>query len=104
MGLEMATARLGTALALSTSVPIAVAFGKVSAPILVCLIMLCIGMISFFIYTFMDKKLDKSVAAEADRSGTENEESFRFADILNIITNKGWWYITFFVHLSYFPS
>jgi MFS family permease len=102
MGLEMATARLGTALALSTSVPIAVAFGKVSAPILVCLIMLCIGMISFFIYTFMDKKLDKSVAAEADRSGaTENEESFRFADILTIITNKGWWYIAILCVLFY---
>src|SRR5450759_1485122 len=60
MGLEMATARLGTALALSTSVPIAKAFNTVSAPILVCLIMLCIGLISFFIYTFMDKKLDAS--------------------------------------------
>ncbi len=47
MGLEMATARLGTALALSTSLPIAKAFNTVSAPILVCLIMLCIGLISF---------------------------------------------------------
>jgi nitrate/nitrite transporter NarK len=102
MGLEMATARLGTALALSTSVPIAVAFGKVSAPILVCLIMLCIGMVSFFIYTFMDKKLDKSVAAEADRSGEkESEESFHFADILSIITNKGWWYIAILCVLFY---
>ncbi len=82
MGLEMATARLGTALALSTSVPIAIAFEDVSKPILVCLIMLCIGMISFFIYTFMDKKLDKSVAEEADRSGVaETEESFRVSDI-----------------------
>jgi len=62
MGLEMATARLGTGLALSTSVPIAKAFNTVSAPILVCLIMLCIGLISFFIYTFMDKKLDASIA------------------------------------------
>jgi len=102
MGLEMATARLGTALALSTSVPIAVAFGKVSAPILVCLIMLCIGMVSFFIYTFMDKKLDKSVTAEADRSGIrESEESFRFADLLSIITNKGWWYIAILCVLFY---
>jgi nitrate/nitrite transporter NarK len=86
MGLEMATARMGTALALSTSVPIAVAFGKVSAPILVCLIMLCIGMISFFIYSFKDKKLDESVADEAQRSGvTQEEESFRLADIWCII-------------------
>ena len=102
MGLEMATARMGTALALSTSVPIAVTFGKVSAPILVCLIMLCIGMIAFFIYTFMDKKLDKSVAAEADRSGvTESEESFRLADIWYIVTNKGWWYIAILCVLFY---
>jgi len=102
MGLEMATARMGTALALSTSVPLAVAFGKVSAPILVCLIMLCIGMIAFFIYALMDKKLDKSVAAEADRSGvTESEESFRLADIWFIISNKGWWYIAILCVLFY---
>jgi MFS family permease len=102
MGLEMATARMGTALALSTSVPLAIAFGGVSAPILVCLIMLCIGMIAFFIYTFKDKKLDESVAAEADRTGiSENEESFRFADILTIITNKGWWYIAILCVLFY---
>jgi len=102
MGLEMATARLGTALALSTSVPVAVAFGKVSAPILICLIMLCIGMIAFFIYTFMDKKLDKSVAAEADRTGSaESEESFRMADIIFIVKNKGWWYIAILCVLFY---
>jgi nitrate/nitrite transporter NarK len=102
MGLEMATARMGTALALSTSVPIAEAFGKVSAPILVCLIMLCIGMIAFFIYTFMDKKLDISVAAEADRSGvSESDESFRMADIWQIVTNKGWWYIAILCVLFY---
>src|SRR5512133_210036 len=94
MGLEMATARMGTALALSTSVPIANAFGSVSAPILVCLIMLCIGMIAFFIYAFMDKKLDASISAESDRSGiTDEDESFRISDIWLIVTNKGWWYI-----------
>jgi nitrate/nitrite transporter NarK len=102
MGLEMATARMGTALALSTSVPIANAFGSVSAPILVCLIMLCIGMIAFFIYTFMDKKLDASVSAEAGRSGvTEEEESFRLSDIWLIVTNKGWWYIAILCVLFY---
>ncbi len=102
MGLEMATARMGTALALSTSVPIANAFGNVAAPILVCLIMLCIGMIAFFIYTFMDKKLDASVAVEAGRSGvTEEEESFRVSDIWSIMTNKGWWYIAILCVLFY---
>jgi MFS family permease len=102
MGLEMATARLGTALALSTSVPIAKGFNNVSAPILVCLIMLCIGLISFFIYTFMDKKLDAS-QAEYDKAENivDTEEAFRVRDILKIVTNKGWWYLAILCVLFY---
>ncbi|HOT89753.1 MAG TPA: MFS transporter [Bacteroidales bacterium] len=102
MGLEMATARLGTALALSTSVPIAKAFGHtdVSRPILVCLIMLCIGLMSFVIYTFMDKKLDASVAENKDPNEAAEEE-FKLKDILTIITNKGWWYIAILCVLFY---
>lgn len=102
MGLEMATARLGTALALATSVPIAKAFGHVSKPILFCLILLVIGLISFIIYTFMDKKLDAS-QAEYDKSNnvTNEEEAFKISDIFNIITNKGWWYIAILCVLFY---
>lgn len=98
MGLEMATARMGTALALATSVPIAEAFGKVSAPILVCLIMLCIGMIAFFVYSVMDKKLDRSIQ---DTGVADDEESFRLKDILYIVGNKGWWYIAILCVLFY---
>ena len=102
MGLEMATARMGTALALSTSVPIAKGFNNVSAPILVCLIMLCIGLISFFIYTFMDKKLDASQAAfDKATNAVDTEEAFRIRDILRIITNKGWWYLAILCVLFY---
>lgn len=102
MGLEMATARLGTALALATSVPIAKAFGHVSKPILVCLILLVIGLIAFFIYTFMDKKLDAS-QAEYDKQNniTNEEESFKITDIFKIITNRGWWYIAILCVLFY---
>ncbi|MDQ1332197.1 MAG: hypothetical protein QG576_231 [Bacteroidota bacterium] len=102
MGLEMATARIGTTLAMVTSVPIARALHGVSKPILVCLILLCIGMISFIVYTFMDKKLDKSVSDEAIRSNnTESEESFRIKDIWQILGNKGWWYIAILCVLFY---
>jgi nitrate/nitrite transporter NarK len=102
MGLEMATARIGTTMAMVTSVPIANALHGVSKPILVCLIMLCIGMISFIVYTFMDKKLDKSIAAEAERSNAvESEESFSIRDIWKIVTNKGWWYIALLCVLFY---
>jgi predicted MFS family arabinose efflux permease len=102
MGLEMATARIGTTMAMVTSVPIARALHGVSKPILVCLIMLCIGMISFIVYTFMDKKLDKSIADEAIRNdSSESEESFSVKDIWYIITNKGWWYIALLCVLFY---
>jgi MFS family permease len=102
MGLEMATARIGTTMAMVTSVPIARALHGVSKPILVCLIMLCIGMISFIVYTFMDKKLDKSIADEAGRhDAVESEESFSVKDIWFIISNKGWWYIALLCVLFY---
>ena len=101
MGLEMATARLGTMLALQTSAPIAKALGHVSMPILIALILLCIGMIAFFIYCGMDKKLDASIA-EADKDLVqEPEESFRLSDIWFIIKNRGWWYIAILCVLFY---
>jgi len=102
MGLEMSTARIGTTLALATSLPLAKALHGVSKPILVCLIMLCIGMIAFFLYAIMDKKLDKSIADEVDRSGIkESEESFRVKDIWLILNNKGWWLIAILCLLFY---
>jgi MFS family permease len=101
MGLEMATARMGTALALSTSAPLATAMKDVSAPILLCLIMLCIGMISFFIYTFMDKKLDASIVKDNIGRVVEPEEEFKLSDIKMIFMNKGWWYIAILCVLFY---
>jgi nitrate/nitrite transporter NarK len=102
MGLEMATARIGTTLAMATSIPIANALHGVSKPILVCLIMLCIGMVAFFLYATMDKKLDKSVDEEATRSGiVDTEESFRVSDVWVILKNRGWWYIAILCVLFY---
>ncbi len=101
MGLEMATARLGTMLALQTSAPIAKALGHVSMPILIALILLCIGMIAFFIYCGMDKRLDASIA-EADKDLVrEPEESFKLKDIGFILKNRGWWYIAILCVLFY---
>jgi MFS family permease len=102
MGLEMASARIGTGLALFGSYPLAIWMKGVSKPVLVALIMLCIGMIAFFMYTIQDKKLDKSVADEALNSGTAaDEESFKISDILFILKNRGWWYIAILCVLFY---
>ena len=101
MGLEMATARLGTMLALSTSAPLAKAMGHVSMPILIGLIMLCIGMIAFFIYCGMDKKLDASIALADKDLPKEEEESFKLSDITFILKNRAWWYIAILCVLFY---
>jgi MFS family permease len=101
MGLEMATARMGTALALMTSAPLAEATKDVSRPILMCLIMLCIGLIAFFIYTFMDKKLDASIVKDNIGRVVEPEEEFKLSDIKVIFMNKGWWYIAILCVLFY---
>lgn len=106
MGMEMATARLGTMLALAVTVPIATYFGakdeggvfhpNIPAPILLCLIMLCIGTIAFFIYTFYDKKMDVSLEGEE-----KAEDPFRMKDIWLIVTNKGFWLIALLCVLFY---
>ena len=101
MGLQLSIARLGTALALSTSLPVALAFGHVSVPVLICLIMLCIGLIAFFMYTFMDKKLDASVVADNVGREVVEEDEFHMRDILFIIKNRGWWYVAILCVLFY---
>ncbi|MFA7492649.1 MAG: MFS transporter [Proteiniphilum sp.] len=102
MGMEMAMARIGTALALGFSVPIAKAMGviDVSRSVLVALIGLCIGLIAFFIYIAMDKKLDASEATdEVEEKNPEDE--FKIADIGKILSNRGWWYIAILCVLFY---
>ncbi len=101
MGLQLSIARLGTALAISTSLPVALYFDDVTAPVLICLIMLCIGLIAFFIYTFMDKKLDASIAVRNADNNVAPEEEFKMNDIWFIVKNKGWWYIAILCVLFY---
>lgn len=102
MGLEMAMARVGTAFALSASVPIAKATGiiDVSRPILVALIGLSIGLIVFIVYMVMDKKLDESDGITSS-TVVAPEDQFKVRDILTIVTNRGWWYIAILCVLFY---
>lgn len=102
MGMEMAMARIGTAMALGFSVPIAKATGviDVSRPVLVALIGLCIGLIAFIVYVMMDKKLEASEAT--DEIVKKNpEDEFKLSDIGKILGNKGWWYIAILCVLFY---
>src|SRR5665647_3411418 len=64
--------------------------------------MLCIGLLAFFIYTIMDKKLDAETAAYDKANSIEaSDEAFRMIDIWHIFTNRGWWYIAILCVLFY---
>lgn len=98
MGLQVAMARIGTAVALACSLPIANKMGAVSAPVLLGATLLCVGVVSFLVYCVMDKKLDASVAAAEEQ---EAEEGFHFSDLKVIFTNKGFWLIAILCVLFY---
>ena len=58
-----------------------------------------IALSAFIIYTFMDKKLDASIAQS--NKGNVEEEAFELKDILFIIRNRGFWYIAILCVLFY---
>lgn len=96
MGVQVAVARLGTALAMSTTIPLAKHFGNLSSPILLGLGALCIGLIAYLVFCVMDRKLDASMANDV-----VEEEPFKVRDILSVIKNKGFWLIAILCVLFY---
>ncbi|MDR2039609.1 MAG: MFS transporter [Bacteroidales bacterium] len=97
MGIQVAVARLGTGLAMATTIPLAKHFQSLSAPILLGLVALCIGLIAYLVFCVMDRKLDASDAGIEE----EKEEPFRVRDILSIISNRGFWLIALLCVLFY---
>ena len=97
MGLQVATARIGTAVALACSLPMARAAGSVSFPVLVGGACICIGLIAYLVYCVMDKKLDQSAETVAE----EKEEGFQLKDLKLIFTSKGFWLITILCLMFY---
>lgn len=97
MGVQVATARLGTAAALSASLPFAKAMGGVSASVALGAVLLCAGVLVYLVYCVMDKKEDASAAAVA----TEPEEGFKFSDLGGLFKTTGFWYVAFLCLMFY---
>lgn len=97
MGLEMAVARLGTALALSGTVPLANYFNNISLPILFGVVLLCIGLLAWLVFCVMDRRLDASINPEDE----VKEEPFKPKDILSIISSRGFWLVALLCVLFY---
>ena len=97
MGLQLAMARFGTAAALSISAPIARHF-TLSAPLLVALAFLIIGLLAFLVFCVMDRRLDKGLQFTVVN---KEEDDFRWSDIFVTLRNPGFWLITLFCVLFY---
>ena len=99
MAIQLAISRLATTLVMATTIPIKNYFGCLSAPVLLGLIGLCIGLIAYLIFCVMDVKLSASGVDEEE----EQEEPFRLSDVRFVVKNKGFWLITFLC-LSYYSA
>lgn len=98
MGSEMALARLGVATCMIFS-PFFAKFGgniDVSRSVAFGVVLLCIALIMFIVYFFMDKKLDAQTG-EAE----ETEDSFQIKDIGQILSSSGFWLVSLLCVLYY---
>ena len=97
IGLNTSTGRIGTALAMFTPLPLYNLTKNVSAPVLLSILLLLLGLLVFIFFTVLDKRLDKE---ELD-AGIASEEEFKFNDVVEIARNRAFWYIAILCVLFY---
>ena len=98
MGSEMALARLGVATCMIFSPFFAKLGGhvEVSRSVAFGVVLLCIALIMFVVYFFMDKKLDAQTG-EAE----EKDDPFKISDIGKILSSLGFWLVALLCVLYY---
>lgn len=113
MGMQLSTARLGASCAFFFSALIAgykekevlvdgvntvVYSGHVINPVIVGVALICVGFLTFLVYTISDRKLDKQTGNTSD---ADPSEAFHIADLKKIISNPGFWTISLMCVLFY---
>ena len=98
MGSEMALARLGVATCMMFSPYFAKLGGEVHVDnsVKFGVVLLCVALIMFITYFFMDKKLD-SQTGEAE----EKDDPFKLSDLGKIFTSLGFWLVALLCVLYY---
>ncbi|MDR2806480.1 MAG: MFS transporter [Dysgonamonadaceae bacterium] len=97
IGLNISVGRIGTALAMFTPVPLVAWSKNLAAPVVLSMMLLCIGLLFFIWFSIFDRKLDKKEA----ENQPANQEEFKFSDILAIVRIKAFWIITALCVLFY---
>lgn len=105
MGMQLATARLGASIAFFFSARLAgyseeggKVVGEALNPVYLGVALLSIGLLTFFTYTFMDRKLDKQTGRTSD---ADPSEAFHLSDLGKIVRNPGFWLISALCVLFY---
>ncbi len=98
MGSEMALARLGVATCMIFSPFFAKLGGSVSVSRSVAfgVVLMCIALIMFIVYFFMDRKLDKQTG-----ESEEKDDPFKISDLRQILTSSGFWLVALLCVLYY---
>ncbi len=94
MGINVGFGRLGSALAIAISLDIA--GGTVAPAVNFAALLIGLAMIMFVIYTFFDYKIDKQDARISGAAGQASDpsEEFKFSDLVKLIKNSSFIYIT----------
>ena len=103
MGVEMALARFGVFAIFSISPRLADWMGKddptVVIPVGFCTALLFIGLISYIVFTVMDRTLDKELGSK--KTAETAEEEFKLSDVANIFRSSLFWIIALLCVLYY---
>lgn len=99
MGMEMALARVGVAVVVVGSPFLATLHDNISVsrPMAAGVLLLLIGLISFIVYSFMDRKLEK----EMGTNGEEKDDPFKISDLKYIFSSKVFWMVALLCVLYY---
>jgi len=108
MGLEMAIARIGVFAAMWLSPIFSEQFAEngvnsVTAPLLFASLLLVIGLLNFFVFTIMDKTLDKQEINEqmVNDEMVNDSDEFHVSDLGQIFRSKMFWIIALLCVLYY---
>ncbi len=102
MGMQVAIARLGSFAPLTFGAKIAEKY-DVPTTILIVIVFLVLGLIGFFYYNTLDRKLDAQIEEEDSSTGADE---FKISDLIVIIGNRGFWLVALlcvFFYSTVFP-
>ena len=90
-GTKIGIARLGSSAAFFFTYDISERASHWTIAIWFSVLLLCIGLLAFFVYTFFDRKLDKQIEQTQLRTA---KDEFKISDLWELLTNRSFIFVT----------